>query len=400
MKKTSFVVTSIFLVSLILFNGCKVENNKNDYLRKVLGNLENIKYASYSSINKVSAPMDTMEFRTIYDYTEEYDNPADTTLGSSFTIVSQSNGNKTSLTYDGLALSYIFWDKKTIRIDSFKTNKYPFRPIIPPFFKQTKTIIKYALETRDSISTNLQDYGDSVKFSLYIPHRIIEFIGKPYVLDNHILESKDVFSRYDIWIDKMNDLPYKFRRNLPFQTTWHTVKDVEFNKKKIEDFVASDYFPKEFAVTIKGDQRLRKNDLLGKRATDWILKDVENNSVALKDLKSKVLVIQFTGIGCGPCHASIPFIKQLLNDYKDKDFEFVSIETWSNNIEGIKRYQKNNDLNYIYLLSTDEVTSSYQVGAVPVFYILDKDRVVRKIIEGYSEGTTDKVISDAINELI
>jgi hypothetical protein len=52
------------------------------------------------------------------------------------------------------------------------------------------------------------------------------------------------------------------------------------------------------------------------------------------------------------------------------------------------------------LLSTEEITKDYQVSGVPVFYILDENRVIRKIIWGYGKGTTDKEIKDAINELI
>jgi hypothetical protein len=57
-------------------------------------------------------------------------------------------------------------------------------------------------------------------------------------------------------------------------------------------------------------------------------------------------------------------------------------------------------LNYKFLVSTDDVKKNYNAEAVPVFYILDKERVIRKIIRGYGKGTTDKEIKDAINELI
>jgi thioredoxin-related protein len=75
-------------------------------------------------------------------------------------------------------------------------------------------------------------------------------------------------------------------------------------------------------------------------------------------------------------------------------------ETWSKNIEGIKRYNINNNLNYKYLISSNEVVKDYQVRAVPTLFILDKDRVIRKVIEGYEKGTTDKEIRDIINDLI
>jgi thiol-disulfide isomerase/thioredoxin len=402
MKKTSLVMNSILVlfIPVILIIGCKVEYNKNDYLRKVLGKLEHIKSATYNSTLNASAPGDTMEFRTLYSQTQEYINPIDTFIGSSFGVSQQSGTSKVSWFYDGKAEAFLDLNEKTIMIDSFETNSLPFRPITPPFFNFTKSIIKYALETKDSITTELKDFGDSIKFSMYIPYKVVEFFGKAFVTDNPYLARKDAFSKYDIWIKKSDNLPYRVRRNMPHQTTWQTAENVEFNKINIEDFILSKKLPPDFTINFRGKPKPVNDDLLGKVAPDWVLKDFNETSIALDKLKSKVLMIQFTGIGCGPCHASIPFLKQLVNDFKNKEFELVSIETWSNNITGIKRYYNNNDLNYKFLLSTVETTKNYQVTSVPIFFILDKDRVIRKIIRGYGEVTTEKEIRDAINELI
>ena len=362
----------------------------------VLANLEQIKSATYSSVCIASAPGDTMEFSTFSSQTEEYLNPVDTLIGSSFGVSMQSGTSRVRWFYDGKAEAFLDLKEKTIMIDSFQTNTLPFRPITPPFFNHALSMIKYALETKDTISTELTDYKDSIKFSLYIPYKVVEFFGKPFVLDDPYLARKDAYSRYDIWINKSDNLPYRIRRNMPHQTTWETCENVEFNKIKIGDFIISKKFPADFTVKFRGEPELVKDDLVGKVAPDWVLKDFNHDSLSLSELKSKVLMVQFSGIGCGPCHASIPFLKQLVSDYKSKDFELVSIETWSKNINGIKRYYTNNNLNYKLLLSTEQTTKDYQVKAVPAFFILDKDRVIRKIIRGYEEGTTDKEIRDAI----
>ena len=48
---------------------------------------------------------------------------------------------------------------------------------------------------------------------------------------------------------------------------------------------------------------------------------------SLSDFKeSKVLLIQCTGIGCGPCMVSIPFLNKLKQDYKTDDLDVVAIE--------------------------------------------------------------------------
>lgn len=44
--------------------------------------------------------------------------------------------------------------------------------------------------------------------------------------------------------------------------------------------------------------------------------------------------------------------------------------------------------------------SNYDVSAVPVFFILDEKRIVRKIIKGFGPGITDKEIKNTINLLL
>jgi thiol-disulfide isomerase/thioredoxin len=402
MRKASFLVTSVLVVScfVILNNSCKADHDKNDYLRKVLSRLEQIKSAEYKSTSIASAPGDTMEFRTFYSQTEEYFNPVDTFIGSSFGVSMQSGTSSVRWFYDGKAEAFLDLNEKTIMIDSFQTNTLPFRPITPPFFNHAKSMIRYALETKDTISTEIKDYRDSVKISLYIPCKVVEFFGKPFVLDNPYLAKKDSYSRYDIWIKKSDDLPYRIRRNMPHETTWETCENAEFNKIRIGDFIVSEKFPADFSIKFRGETESVKDDLVGKPAPEWVLTDFNHDTISLSKLKSRVLMVQFSGIGCGPCHASIPFLKQLVTDYNSNDFELVSIETWSNNIAGIKRYYDNNSLNYKLLLSAEQTTKAYQVRAVPAFFILDKGRVIRKIIWGYEEGTTDKEIRDAIKKLI
>ena len=112
-------------------------------------------------------------------------------------------------------------------------------------------------------------------------------------------------------------------------------------------------------------------------------------------------MIQFTGIGCGHCHASIPFLKNLVSEYKNKNFQFISIESWSSNVEGIRRYIEMNNINYLYLISSKEITKKYNVLGVPVFFILDKDTIIRKVILGYDDkGSTDNEIKEALNQLL
>ena len=111
-------------------------------------------------------------------------------------------------------------------------------------------------------------------------------------------------------------------------------------------------------------------------------------------------MIQFTSVSCGPCRASIPFLKQLTSEYKTADFDLVAIESFNRNSNVLNNYKKNNDFYYNFLISTDELNSKYQIKATPVFIIIDENRIIRNIINGYGEGTTDEEIRSALSDLI
>jgi thiol-disulfide isomerase/thioredoxin len=402
MKNAPLVLRSILvlIVLFILMFGCKVNNNKNDYLRKVLKNLDQIKSATYISIFSTSQPYDTLKYRTLTYFVKEYSDPRDTFVGAKSVHYLSSDTSKMNFYYDGKVSGYLDWMHKTIMIDSFKNNPRPYRVVFAPFYTRTKTIIKYALETKDSIRVEMKDMGDSVQFCLTIYDKVVEFIGNHIVYDSHDGSSIGEISRYDIWIHKSDDLPYRDRRKMLNETSWETCRDVNLNKNNTDVFLATKYFPKDFTLKYRGNGKAIINNLEGKVAPDWILKDADNNTITLNELKSKVLMIQFTGIGCGACHAAIPFLKQLVNDYKDKNFEFISIECWDAKMDGLKKYQDKNSFNFKFLMSTEAVTESYHIQPVPEFLILDKDRVIKKVIIGYSKGATDKEIRDAINKLI
>ena len=240
----------------------------------------------------------------------------------------------------------VYNDEKRIVPDSFTVRPLPFIPLTPPFFNYVKNIIRYAIETGDSISLDIKDLKDSVYLKLTIfEENQVEFFGKAYHMPLSPYTFGDNTSIYELWIDKSNILPYKVRREMSHNISVTTCKKVELNKIDIKDFKASDYFPHDYIIqsyAIGGDNS-KKNDLIGKEAPIWTLQTAEKLQISLTDFKSNILMIQFTSISCGPCKASIPFLKELDSIYKKCDFDFVAIESSSNNTSALKNYMDRND---------------------------------------------------------
>jgi thiol-disulfide isomerase/thioredoxin len=336
--------------------GCNTATDKNDYLRKVSGKLSRIKSASYFVTETVSLPEDTVRFmKPRESYYKIFLNPSDTLVGSKSAWFAASDTTKALAFYDGKVGAYVEWDKKPIEVDSFKTQFAPFRVVHYPFYPKVNEMIKYALSTKDSIRTDFVDYGDSVRFSLWVINQHMYFHIKPVVLKNEYIPADEI-SYFDVWISKSDDMPYKMRSRWYHTTAIGSCYNAKFNTTEDIAFDAKKLYPSSFKIVERGTGRKTdKNNLIGKKAPDWVLKDTGYKDFNSADFKGKVLLVQFTGIGCGPCHHSIPFLKKLVNDYKSKDFEFISIETWSDDMEDLKRYQDKNGFNFKFLKASKQV---------------------------------------------
>ena len=395
------VIFGILLISLF---GCNPTNNQYDYLKDMSENLDQIKSASYFLTVTSSAPGDTARFTDPYEkYYKFFINPSDTLVGSSSATFSAKDTTKMTDFYNGKVRGKVNWDQQYVKIDSFKHHPFPFRLVHYPFYTRINEIVKYSLTTTDSIQTDFKDYGDSILFSLRIINKHVYFHIKPIVINNEYIP-EDEISQFDIWFNKKDDMPYRMRSKWHHATMFESCRIEDINLIKDTALIANNYFPSYFEVRYVDpyapNQAEQKENLVGRTAPDWILKDIDYKNVKLSDLNSKVLLIQFTGVGCGPCHHSIPFLKKLVKEYKTKDFEFLSIETWINNVEGLKRYQQRNEFNFRFLKSTDEVTKAYGVTSVPVFFVIDENRIIRKVIKGYSKESTDKEIKENIDKYL
>ena len=399
-RKLAFV-----LFVLITIGACSKPKGTKDYQKVVLNKLDKVASATYLSTRESWAPGDTAASTHMDHYRKEYSNPLDTTIGASFVALQQKDTTQMAFCYDGRMSAMVYQEDKTIMIDSFKVGNLSMRPLPPPFFNYTKSIIKYALETKDSVSIKMEETKDAVYFCLTIfKDRQVEFFGKAYYMEDNEnpLLCGDPTSKYEIWIDKKTDLPFKVRREMSHDISTETVKNVSLNQLKIEDFKATNYFMPGFTIEAYGsvNKPVKTNDLIGKKAPDWALQNASDNSIALKDLKSKVVMIQFTSVSCGPCRASIPFLNQLTAAYKKKDFDFVAIECTANNMNAVKIYQTKSGINYKFLKSDKPVLKAYAIRSFPVFFFLDKDLIIRKVLNGYGRGTTDTEINDIIGKRI
>jgi len=379
---------------------CLRGQSDTGYIRRIYDNLNQIKSASYFWYQSASAPNDTIPSLSYNVFKKEFDNPEDKFVGASIANFQFEDTTKLVYFYDGKVQSYLDWENKTIPVDSFQNTRYPFRVVYPPFFTHVECLLKYALETPDNKSIQVNDFTDSVLIRLSVYDKLVEVVGNRIVYADPPNLTEDKWTKYDIWINKVNNLPYRLIKRFPDRVCWEVCKETKINTKDKISFSASEYFPADFTMKFNENKKTHEKNLEGIVAPVWKLKDTDNNEIALSDLKSKVLLIQFTGIGCGPCKQSIPSLIKLKNQYKCEEFEIISIETWNNNLPVIKKHISGNSINYKYLIGNNKVKLKYGIQSVPKFFVLDEKRVIRKIITGFDKEKTYVELKETVNQLI
>ena len=118
--------------------------------------------------------------------------------------------------------------------------------------------------------------------------------------------------------------------------------------------------------------------LLGKKAPDIVLTNLDGEEQKLSDLEGKVVLIDFWAGWCGPCIADIEdWLKPMYGEYKDKGFEVFAVsfdrskEAWE---KAVKRY----DLSWehVWDFGEKEAFRAYQVYQIPTSYLVNQEGVI------------------------
>jgi peroxiredoxin len=79
------------------------------------------------------------------------------------------------------------------------------------------------------------------------------------------------------------------------------------------------------AVKAHFEKRLARIDMIGKPAPLIEGKDVDGKPVRLADFRGKVVLVDFWATWCPPCVASVPTLRQLAREFKDRGFAILGV---------------------------------------------------------------------------
>ena len=125
-------------------------------------------------------------------------------------------------------------------------------------------------------------------------------------------------------------------------------------------------------------------------APDFILLDINNKPISLKDYRGKVIILDFWATWCYACRMSIPELIRLQNRYRNKGLFILSVSLDSPNYitnNDLLKFKKALGINYKILRGDMKVITDYfgdQKPLIPTMFIIDRNGKIKAKIVGFN----------------
>ncbi len=132
--------------------------------------------------------------------------------------------------------------------------------------------------------------------------------------------------------------------------------------------------------------------VVGGKAPDFTLRDINGKTVSLRDLRGKVVLLEFWATWCPPCRRSIPEMEALSRKFFNRDVVLVGVNVdGGDSYEAVKNFVSQYNMTYTVLVDNGDASRKYQVSSIPAIYLLDKDQKIVKRYLGFSPALGEEL---------
>jgi cytochrome c biogenesis protein CcmG/thiol:disulfide interchange protein DsbE len=129
--------------------------------------------------------------------------------------------------------------------------------------------------------------------------------------------------------------------------------------------------------------------LVGNPAPNFSVKALgSKETVSLKKLRGRVVLVDFWGTFCEPCKRSFPKLQELSAKYADAGLQVVGIsEDEADDREKIPRFANTYGARFTLAWDDDKsIAHAYRPETMPTSFLIDKRGIVRYAHVGYHDG--------------
>ena len=144
---------------------------------------------------------------------------------------------------------------------------------------------------------------------------------------------------------------------------------------------------------------LASSGLAGQTAPDFALKSAGGDNLRLSEYRGDVVMVNFWATWCGPCRQEMPLLDELYSRYGRVGFSLLGVNIDDDQSKAMNMVSELGVSFPVLFDSRKEVSRLYEVEAMPVTVLIDREGTVRYVHLGYKPGYEDKYL-DQIRSLL
>ncbi len=144
---------------------------------------------------------------------------------------------------------------------------------------------------------------------------------------------------------------------------------------------------------------LAASGLTGQAAPDFALKSSSGENLRLSEYRGDVVMVNFWATWCGPCRQEMPLLDELYLRYERVGFSLLGVNIDDDSRKAMRMVSELGVSFPVLFDARKEVSKLYEVDAMPVTVLIDREGTIRYVHHGYKPGYEDKYL-DQIRSLL
>ena len=153
------------------------------------------------------------------------------------------------------------------------------------------------------------------------------------------------------------------------------------------------------ACSVIAATSLAASGLTGQPAPDFALKSSSGENLRLSEYRGDVVMVNFWATWCGPCRQEMPLLDEMFSKYERVGFSLLGVNIDENSSKAMNMVSELGVSFPVLFDTRKEVSKLYEVDAMPVTVLIDREGTVRYVHHGYKPGY-EQMYLDQIKSLL